>query len=89
MKRSTTRRSWAARHEMQDDFGVGGRLEDGAVANQFAAQAVGVGEVAVVGEGEAADSQIGEQRLDVAQMGRRHGWSSGRGRWRCCLAGGR
>ena len=54
---------------MQDDLGVGGRLEDGAVAHQFAAQRQAVGEIAVVGDGEAAGIEFGEQRLDVAQDG--------------------
>ena len=39
----------AARDEMQHDLGVGGRLIDGAVADQFAADRQGVGEIAVMG----------------------------------------
>ena len=59
----------ASATEMQDDFGVGRRLEDGAGGDQLPAQRQGVGEVAVVGDGEAAGIQIGEQRLHVAQDG--------------------
>ncbi len=54
---------------MEDHLGVGGRLEDRALAHQFAAQRQAVGEIAVVGDGEAAGVQLGEQRLDVAQDG--------------------
>ena len=52
---------------MQDDFGVGGRLADGAGGDEILAQREGVGEVAVVGDGEAAGIDVGEQRLHVAQ----------------------
>ena len=54
---------------MQDDLGVGGRLADGAGGDQLAPQGQRVGEVAVVGDGEAAGVEIGEQRLHVAQDG--------------------
>ena len=57
----------AARHEMQDDFGVGGRLVDRAVAHEFAPQRQAVGEIAVMGDGEAAGVEFGEERLHVAQ----------------------
>ena len=69
MKRSTMRVLAAARHEMQDDFGVGGRLVDRAVADEFAAQRQAIGEIAVVGDGEAAGIEFGEQRLHIAQDG--------------------
>ena len=58
-----------AREEMEDDFGVGGRLADGAGGDQFAAQRQRIGEVAVVGDGEAAGVDVGEQRLHVAEDG--------------------
>ena len=54
---------------MQDDLGVGGRLEDGAGRNQVAPQRQRVGQVAVVGDREAAGVEIGEQRLHIAQDG--------------------
>ena len=57
----------AARHEVDDDLGVGGRLADGAVADEVAAQRQAVGQVAVVGDREAAAVELGEERLDVAQ----------------------
>ena len=59
----------AARHEMQQYLGVGGRLIDRAVADQVAAQRQPVGQVAVMRDGEAAAMQFGEERLDVAQDG--------------------
>src|SRR3546814_18147548 len=52
---------------MDDDLGVGGRLEDRAAAVQFAAQLHRVGDVAVMGDREAARGEFGEERLDVAQ----------------------
>ena len=57
----------AGRDEMEDRLGVGGRGEDRAAALQFALHGQGVGDVAVVGDGEAAGGQFGEERLDVAQ----------------------
>ena len=59
----------AARRQMDDGFGVGGRLEDRALPHQFGAQGMGVGEIAVMGDGQAAARQIGEDRLDVAGVG--------------------
>ena len=58
-----------ARDQVQDDLGVGGRLADGARGDELAPQRQRVGEVAVVGDGEAAGVEIGEQRLHVAQDG--------------------
>ena len=55
--------------EVQDDLGIGGRLADGAGGDEVAPQRESVGEVAVVGDGEAAGVEIGEQRLHVAQDG--------------------
>ena len=52
---------------MKDDFGIGGGLEDGAFAHQLGVKILEVGQVAVVGDGDAALVQIGEHRLDVAQ----------------------
>ena len=59
----------AGRDQVGDDFGIGGRLEQGAALHQFLAQGDGVGEVAVVTDGEAAELEIGEQGLDVALHG--------------------
>ena len=69
MKRSMKRLRLRLRDQMQDHLGVGGRLHHGAVADEFAAQRQAVGEVAVVGDGEAAGVEFGEQRLHVAQDG--------------------
>ncbi len=57
------------RHQMQDDFGVGGGLHHGAVAHEFAAQGQSVGEIAVMAYGKTAGVEFGEQRLHVAQDG--------------------
>ncbi len=57
------------RHQVGDDLGVGGRLEQRAALDQLVAQRIGIGQVAVVGDGEAAGGEVGEQRLDVAQDG--------------------
>ena len=54
---------------MVDHLGVGRRLEQAAHPHQFLAQEVGVGEVAVVGEGQTAEIEIGEDRLDIAVGG--------------------
>ena len=61
------RRFLRTRQEMQDDFGIGGGLADGAGGDELLAQGQGVGEVAVVGDREAAGVDIGKQRLHVAQ----------------------
>ncbi len=58
-----------AGEKMQDDLGVGGRLTDGARGDQLLAHGQGVGEVAVVGDGEAAGVDVGKERLHVAQHG--------------------
>ncbi len=57
------------RDQMQDHLGVGGGLHHRAVADQFAPQRQAVGEVAVMGDGEAAGIQFSEQRLHVTQDG--------------------
>ena len=66
MTRSTSRSRAAGGDEVEDDLGVGGRLEDRAVALQAILQGEGIGEIAVMGDGEAAAGKFGEQRLDVA-----------------------
>ena len=52
---------------MQDDLGIGGRLADGAGGDEILAQRERVGQIAVMGDGEAAGIDVGEQRLHVAQ----------------------
>ena len=52
---------------MDQNLGVGGRLEDAAPIYQGAPQRPGVGQIAVVGHGQAAEGELGEQRLDVAK----------------------
>ena len=64
--RSSTLSLEAGRDEMDDDFGVAGRLEQAAAAHELAAHVIGIGEVAVVADGEPAELEIGEQRLHVA-----------------------
>src|SRR4029450_8271649 len=54
---------------MQDDLVVGGRLHDGAVAYQLAAQGEPVRQVAIMADREAAAIEFREQRLHVAQDG--------------------
>ena len=51
--------------DVGDDLGVRGGLEDGALALQLLAQCVGVGEVAVVGQGHAALVVVHQDGLDV------------------------
>ena len=69
MKRSTKRGLRRAGDEVDDHLGVGGRLADRAVADEVAAQRQAVGEIAVMGDREAAAVELGEERLDVAQDG--------------------
>ena len=52
--------------QMDDRLGVGGGLEDRAAALQLSLQRPGIGEVAVMRDGEAAAGELGEERLDVA-----------------------
>ena len=52
--------------QVVDHLGVGGGLEQAAHPHQLLAQQVGVGQVAVVGERQAAEVEVGEDRLDVA-----------------------
>ena len=53
--------------QVDDDFGVAGGLKDAAPLDQRLVDLVGVGEIAVVGDGEATELEIGEKRLDVAK----------------------
>ncbi len=55
--------------EVDDHLGVAGRLKDRAAAIECPPQLHRVGQIAVVGNGEAALGELGEQRLDVAQRG--------------------
>ena len=52
---------------MDDDLGVGGRLEQPAAADQLATQLMALVRLPLWAEREAAELEIGEQRLDVAQ----------------------
>jgi len=63
--------------EVKDDLGVRGGLEDRALGHQLLAQGQEVGEVAVVGDGQAAGLEIGEHRLDVADEGSAGGGVAG------------
>ena len=55
-------------HQVQDDFAVDRRLKNRAARFEFVAQLRGVGEVAVVRNGDLARAAIHRQRLGVAQM---------------------
>ena len=55
--------------EMQDHLGVGGGLTDGAGGDELAPERQAVGQIAVVPNGKAAGSELGEERLDIAQNG--------------------
>ena len=72
-----------AREQVQDDFAVAGRVEDGAVALQFAAQLGGVDQVAVVRERQRARAS---SRSGSAGRWRRSSprpSNNARGRWPC------
>ena len=58
-----------ARHQVDDALGVRARLEDRAALDQLLAERERVGQVAVVGDGGAAHGELGEERLDVADLG--------------------
>jgi hypothetical protein len=51
---------------VDDAFRVRGGLEDRAALDELAPEARGVGEVAVVGDGRAAQGELAEEGLDVA-----------------------
>ena len=53
-------------NQMIDDFGVGGGMKNRAVFDQLPTQGKAVGQVAVVGQSQAAEIEFSEQRLDVA-----------------------
>ena len=59
----------APRDQMDDDLGVGGRLKDRARRDQLAPQRQRIGQVAVMGERQAAGIDIGEERLHIPQRG--------------------
>src|SRR3546814_8257527 len=54
---------------MDDDFGIAGRLENRTATDQRLVQRRRVGNIAIMGDGETARGQIGEQGLNVAQRG--------------------
>ena len=53
----------AGRDQMDDGLGVHRRLEDAAPANQRTAQRAGIGQVPVMGDREATELKLGEERL--------------------------
>ena len=57
----------AASHQMHDDFGIAGGLENGAAMLESAAQLGGVGEIAVVRQGQLAFIAIDDDRLRIHQ----------------------
>ncbi len=61
------------REHHDDDFAVHGRLEDESAAFEFVAEHGGVGQVAVVGDGDLAAHAIHRERLGVAEVRRAGG----------------
>ena len=59
----------ASRDQMDDDLGVGGRLKDRARGNQLAPERQRIGQVAVMGQRQAAGVDVREQRLHVPERG--------------------
>ena len=57
------------RHQVDDAFTVRGRLENRAAFNQFAAQGIGVGDVAVMGNRRTAHGEFTKERLHIADRG--------------------
>ena len=57
-------------NQVEDDLSVHGGLEDRAAIDKLASQGAGIGQVAVMGNGEAATIEISENRLNIAD-GRR------------------
>ena len=55
--------------QVQDDLAVHGGLENGAASFEFVAQAGGIGEVAVVGDGDLAAGAIHSEGLGVFELG--------------------
>ena len=69
---------------MQNDFAVHRRLENGAVGLEFLAQLRGVGQVAVMRDGDLAARAIDRERLGVAQVRESRSSNSAYGRRPCC-----
>ena len=63
--------------KVEDDFAVGGGLENGAFAFQFVAQDVGVDEVAIVRDGELAAEAIDDKGLGIFHRARSGGGITG------------
>ena len=59
---------FAARHQMNDGFGIGCGLEDRAFADKFVPQDMRVGQIAVMRDGDSAARKIGIHRLDVTYI---------------------
>jgi hypothetical protein len=51
---------------VDDHLGVAGGLEQAAAPHELPAQVIGVGEVAVVADRQAAELEVGEERLHIA-----------------------
>ena len=56
----------APRDEVDEHFGVGSGLANGALADELTAERQAIGDVAVVGHREAARRKFGKQGLDIA-----------------------
>ena len=55
--------------EVDEHLAIGGGLEQAAALDQLAVQRLGVGEVAVMGDRETTEYEIGIKRLDIPQNG--------------------
>src|SRR5690606_26890075 len=53
--------------EVEQDLRIRGRLENGPRLDELATERQGIGQVAIVANGEAATFEIGEERLHVTQ----------------------
>ena len=62
----------AARDQVNDYLGIGGRLEDRARGNQLAPKCQRIGQVAIMAERQAAHVDIGEERLHIPERGFAH-----------------
>ena len=68
-QRAGERAFGGVRHQVEHDFGIAGRLEDGAAAAEVGAQFGGIGDVAVVRDGDLALVADHGERLGVEQHG--------------------
>ena len=56
----------ARRDQMDDHFGVAGRIEQAAAPHELPPELIGIGQIAVMADRHSAEFEIAEKRLDVA-----------------------